>query len=216
MKRTAGRRKVILVAVGILIAAISLGAFRAYRFVGYGLESPRLAVLPSPDGGRSAYLIWHGALIGHTLTFLVSPSKSGKDLRWIGSVDADDSLTFTELVWSRNSNLVVARCIVSGYNEKLPEGVSDNVFTHGYDFSTSNRLVSARDVFDSPGVWIARHGELERLLQSNDGGLTVVSRDDLPTKMRKMSWREWRQWRRDLRKAKDAEKTRLLENVKWT
>jgi hypothetical protein len=204
MTRTPRRRKIILVVAGILIAAISLGAFRAYRFIDYGFESPRLAVLPSPDGNRSAYLIWHGALMAHTLTFLVSPSNSQDDLQWIGSVDSDDSLRFAELVWSRNSSLVVARCTISGYNEKLPEGVSDDLFTHGYDFSTSNRFVPARDVFDSPEGWMTRHGELERLLQDNGGGLTVVSGYDLPKKMRKMSWREWRQWRRGLRKAKDA------------
>ncbi len=202
--RTTRRRKVILVVAGVLIAAILLGAFCAYRFIDYDCESPRLAVLPSPDGGRSAYLIRHGALMAHTLTFLVSPSNSGNDLQLMGSVEADDSLTFTELVWSKNSNLVVARCVVGGYNERFPEGVSNNIFTRGYDFSTSNRFVPARDVFDSPGGWIARHGELEQLLQSNDGGLTVVSRDDLPAKMRKMSWREWHRWRRDLRKAQDA------------
>lgn len=193
-----------LVVAGVLIGAISLAALGAYRFIDYGSESPRLAVLPSPDGSRSAYLIWHGTLMAHTLTFLVSPSNSGNDLQWIGSVDSDDSLRFIELVWSRNSNLVAARCVVGEYNERFPEGISNNIFTHAYDFSAANRLVSARDVFDSPEGWIARHGELDGLLQSDGGGLTVVSQDDLPTKMRKMSWREWRRWRRDLRNAKDA------------
>lgn len=199
------RRKISVVVASILIALVALCAFRLFRFVDYSFQSPQIAVFPSPDKSRLAYLIRHGALMARTLTLLVSPSGSENDLEWIGSVDSDDSLTFNELVWSSGSNLVAARCFVGGYNEQFPKGVSNNLLTHGYDFSTSNRLVPARDTFDIPEAWISRDAQLEQLLLGNGDSVTVVSSDNLYMKTRKMGWREWREWRPRLRTARDRE-----------
>lgn len=199
------RKKIVLLVASVIIALIALGAFRVYHFFDYDFDSPRIAVFLSPDKSRSAYLIWHGALMGRTLSLLVSPSNSETDVRWIGSVTADDSLNFEELVWSRGGSLIAARCCIGGYNDKLPEGVWPGLFTHGYDFSAARRVVSARDVFDTPAAWMARHEQLERLLQNDDGGLAVASSNDLNAKMRNMKWLEWRGWRQRLRAARERE-----------
>jgi hypothetical protein len=200
------RKKIILTIAIVIIAVIALGAFGVYRFIDYDFESPQIAVFPSPDKNRSAYLIWHGALMGRTLTFLTSQTSSLDDVRWIGSVTADDSLTFQELLWSSDSSLVAARCFVGGYC-KLPEGTRDQfLLTHGYDFKSLDRLVPTRDVFDAtPEAWINRHAQLEHLFTQKGGQQICVSENTLYDHMRRLKWHEWRQWRVRLIKTRTHE-----------
>ena len=200
-------KKRILLTIGfIIIAIVGVGAFRLYRVFDYEIESPYLATFVSPDGSKTAYLLGHSFLMGRTLTIMVSPAKSGDDIRWIGSVDANDSLTFIELVWSSNSALAAARCYVGGYC-KFPEGTKgQELFTHGFDFTTNERLVPARDMFDAaPDAWIERDRYLEQLFTQNGGQQTSVRIDKLNMHMRKLKWFEWRTWRNRLRKAEERE-----------
>lgn len=206
------RKKIILTIASVIIAVLALGAFRVYRFIDYDFENPQIAVLSSPDKSKSAYLIWHGALMGRTLTLLTSQTSSFDDGRWIGSVTADDSLTFKELLWSSDSSLVAARCFVGGYC-KLPEGTRDQfLFTHGYDFKSLDRLVPEHDVFDAtPEAWINRHAQLEQLFTQKGGQQICVSEETLCDRMRKLKWHEWRQWRVRLTKARKQEANKTSE-----
>ncbi len=200
------QKRILLIIAAVVLAALALGAFRVYRFVDYDFESPRLATFASPDGKKSAYLLWYGALMGRTLAFFTSQTLSPTNVRWIGSVDADDSLTFRELIWSSDSSLVVSRCYVSGYC-KLPEGTVDqSLLTHGIDLLSNDRFVPERDVFDAtPQDWIIRHNRLEQLLLQKGTQRTVASQDNLHDHMKKLTWSEWRKWRSRLTKAKEQE-----------
>ena len=203
----AKRRTILLIIAVVVLTALALGAFRFYRFIDYDFESPRLAIFVSPDGAKSAYLLWHGALMGRTLTLLTSQTSSLDDIRWIGSVTADDSVRFEELFWSSDSSLVAARCFVGGYC-KLPEGTKNQfLMTHGIDFKSLDRLVPKHDVFDAtPEAWISRHTQLEQLFILKGGRQICVSQNNLYEHMRKLEWREWRQWRTRLTKAREQER----------
>lgn len=200
------QRRILLIIAAVVLTALALVAFRLYRFIDYEFESPQVATFVSPDGTKSAYLLWHGALMGRTLTFLTSQTSSLDDVRWIGSVTADDSLHFHELLWSSDSSLVAACCFVGGYC-KLPEGTkSQYLLTHGNDFKSLGRLVPKDDVFDgTPEAWISRHTRLEQLFIQKGGQQICVSEVNLYKHMRKLEWREWRQWRARLAKAREQE-----------
>lgn len=144
--------------------------------------------------------------MGRTLTLLSSATSSHGDLRWIGSVTADDSLTFGELLWSSDSSLIVARCHVGGYC-KLPEGTVDQfLLTHGIDLTANDRLVPQRDVFDAtPEGWIARDNRLSSLLSERGGPSLAVTQGSLHEHTKELTWSEWRKWRRLLTTAKERE-----------
>lgn len=196
--------KIALIITGIVGALFALGAIRLYWVFDYGVESPRIAVFSSPDGSRSAYLVWHGALKERTLSLLVSPSNSEENVRWIGSVVVDDTLTLEEMVWSRGGKQIVARCRVATAN-KPSSGGGSGLLTHGYDFPTAKRFVPERETFDTPEGWNARHEQLERLLREDGGGVTIVSFRELNNRMRKMKWIEWHRWRQRLQTARNKE-----------
>ena len=206
MDKMTKRKKILLSIVAVVLALLAFGGARAYRFIDYDFESPRLAVFLSPDGQNSAYLLWHGALMGRTVTLFSSGTSSHTDVRWIGSVTADDSLTFGELLWSADSSLVVARCNVGGYC-KLPEGTVDQfLLTHGIDLMTDDRFVPRRDVFDAtPEDWMTRDGRLRRLLEERGGPRIAVSQNTLHEFTKELTWSEWREWRGLLIKAIERE-----------
>ena len=198
------KRTIVLVFVGaIVLAAVC-------RFVDYGMYHPCVAVFSSPDTSRFAYLVSDGVFMS-TLTLLVSPSGCSGELRRVGYVQSDDALNFHALVWSRDGTLVAASCCLIGSN-RLPTGINDQlVYTHGYDFSASSRLVSRNDDGDEPDSWIIRHRQIEQLLLERGGGVVVVrdhsrvygNQDDqslgLSKHMRNMTWLEWRKYRKVLR-----------------
>jgi hypothetical protein len=200
------RRRILFIAAAVALAALAAVAFRFYRFIDYEIEGPQVATFVSPDGTKSAYLLWHGALMGRTLTLLTSQTSSPDDIRWIGSVWADDSLRFRELLWSSDSSLVAARCFVGGYC-KLPDGTqAQDLLTHGNDFKSLDRLVPKQDVFDAtPEAWISRHSQLEQLFIQKGGQQVCVSEETLFKHMRRLEWSEWRQWRDRLAKARERE-----------
>ena len=185
---------------------VTYGAFLCYGFFDYGIDSPDLAIFTSPDGTKSAYLLWHGILMDRTLTFLTSNTSSLDDVIWIGNVDSDDDLKFNELLWSSDNTLVAARCFVTGYN-KLPEGTKNNLLlTHGYDFESLDRLVPQRRVFKaSSEQWISHDNKLKQLFTQKGGQQSIVSKDNLHNYMRKLKWGQWRQWRERLNKAKERQ-----------
>ena len=199
---------VLLVLAIVFIAAIAWCAFRVYRFIDYEWEGPHLARFSSPDGTKAAYIVSHGALMGHELTLLISPSDSHDEIRWIGSVSSDDTVRFLDLIWSKDSTLVAARCYVYGYHQ-LPQDTKDqdrNLLTHGYDFDSSSRFVPENDVLDAtPTAWIDRHAHLQQLFAQRGGQVTSVSQSELYGHLKKMTWPEWRLWRDRLKAAREHE-----------
>ena len=186
------------------MTALALGAFWFYRFIDYDFQSPELATFASPDGTKSAYLLWHGALNGRTLTLLSSQTSSLENILWIGSVDAEGSPRFNELLWSSDSSLVAARCYV---HYKLPKGTKNKfLLTHGNDFESLGRLALQRDLSDtSAEALINRDNKLEQLFTKKGGQQSCVSKDNLHNHMRKLKWGQWRQWRARLTKAREKE-----------
>lgn len=194
------RKKILLI---IILTALALGAFRFYRFFNYDFDSPELATFASPDGTKSAYLLWRGTDRFRTLTLLASQTSSLENILWIGNVDDHGTDRFNELLWSSDSSLVAARCYVP-YN--LPEGTSRFLLTHGYDFESLGRFALQRDLSDISGeMLINRENKLEQLFTQKGGQQSCVSKDNLHNHMRKLKWRQWRQWRARLTKAREKE-----------
>jgi len=150
--------------------------------------------------------------MGTTLTFLISPSGSVDDLRWIGTVGGQDvDIWIRELAWSKDGTLVAARCSLGGYFKKLPEGKKDDcLFTHGYDFESSTRLVPKGDGFDeAPAAWIERHGKIQQLFAEKGGQqvcLSISPGGGYPPTLGKVTWFELHQWRNRLRAAMKQER----------
>jgi len=194
-------RRGIWLGVGVVaLLAVTWLGYRVHRVTDYEVHSPYLVALPSPDANHVAYLLRHGILMGCELTLLVSPTGSEDDARWVGTVESDDSLTFAELVWSKDSSVVAARSLVTGYN-RLPEGQSGGpLFTHAYDFAARESLVPANDSGDAtPEAWGERDARIRDLLAARGGEVGTVSGSEVEAGFRKLTWAEWRLWRERIR-----------------
>ncbi|MHC4228087.1 MAG: hypothetical protein ACYSW0_11730 [Planctomycetota bacterium] len=192
------RKKILLI---ITLIALTFGAYRLNRFFSYDFHSPELATFESPDGTKSAYLLWHGTGRLKTLTLLASKNLPLDDILWIDSFD--EHVTFNELLWSTDSSLVAARCYV---HYAFPEGTKEFLLTHAYDFESLDRFALQRDLSDlSAKELINWDNKLEQLFTQKGGQQSCVSKDNLHDHMRKLKWREWRQWRTRLSKAKKQE-----------
>jgi len=195
------RKRIPRIIAAVVLTALALGVFWYYRFIDYEFQSPELATFASPDGTKSAYLLWHGAPRHRTLTLLASKTSSLDDILWIGSVDWRSQIQFRELLWSSDSSLVAARCFV---HFKLPEGTKNNfLLTHGYDFESLDRYATPRDLSaTSARALINRDNKLEQLFAQKGGQQSCVSEAKLYNHMRKL---KWCQWRTRLTKAKEQE-----------
>ncbi len=194
------RKKILLI---IILTALALGAFRFYRFFNYDFDSPELATFASPDGTKSAYLLWRRTDRFRTLTLLASQTSSLDDILWIGSFKEHGHVRFNELLWSLDSSLVAARCYVHYH---FPEGTKEFLITHGYDFESLGRFALQRDLSDiSAKELINLDNKHEQLFTQKGGQQSCVSKDNLHNHMRKLKWGQWRQWRARLTKAREKE-----------
>lgn len=174
------------------------------RYIYYNFLDPELAVFASPDGTKSAYLLWYGIDNSRKLTLFASNTSSIDDVLWIGIVDYQGCFRFNELLWFSDSSLVAARCYV---HYALPEDMKDKpLLTHGYDFDSLDRHTTRLDLSDvSLKELIDRDSKLKQLFTQRGGQQSIVSKDNLHNHMKKLKRRQWRQWRARLDKAKERQ-----------
>lgn len=191
------RPKKLLIVGGIIAAvAIMIGAVSIYSFSDYEFWDPRLATVASPDGKRTAYLLWHGAMMGREITLLTSQTSSPEDARWIGVVCCD-GMGLTELIWSRDSSLLAARCCADEHIEL--KGMRS--LTHGFDFQSQTRFGPERYAFDETSkTWASRNSQLEKMFTQRGGQQVFMFEGMDPLHARRLTWLEWRRWRARLEK----------------
>ena len=183
--------------IGVLAFAF-LAVVVFWNWLGYFVMKPEMLIAHAPTGSEAAFLVMQGFGAGRDMAFFVSPDGTRKHVQRVGTVTADDTLSFTDIQWSRDGTVVATRSWVLSWrevpwreNQKLSP-----IFTHGFDFLKTERYVPALDVLDeSDEKWRERNRKLKNLLVQRGGAIEVESRDD---PLRRMSWFQWKAWQRQV------------------
>jgi hypothetical protein len=191
--KRAGWRKI--TGIGCGVVALILAGLIIYVGVvwEYKIEDPRTVKLRNPKGTATAVLMRHGALMASRMSLYVRSHEYDTTV-WVGTVDADDTLTFGELCWSSDGTVLAARCRLTGYSVKdFPKNADLLMFTHAYDLKEDRRLAPGPDVSDgSPQVWTDRAKRIEDLLQSRGVIGVKLAREDREYAFQRISRSEWK------------------------
>lgn len=161
-----GKLKKIIFAAGalFLIAVVSFILYMKLLFP-YHFEAPKKMLLENSKTVNKAVLFSHGQLMGYRISFLV---KDADNYIRVGTVEADDSLNFDSICWSKDGSIIASKSYVIGYNE-ISGTAKQPMFTHAYDFKNKKIYRSSRDILDEGANWIKRSNEIEKLLDARGG-----------------------------------------------
>ena len=180
----------IIISFSVIILSFILYVTFFFR---YHLDAPQKTVLKNTKSGRKAVLLRHGMLMGSRISLLV---EDNDNYIWIGTVDADDSLTLYSIYWSRDGSVIAS-------NSKVMICKENNgfMFTHAYDFINRTIYKPDRHGFDNEADWIKLSKQIKSLLDSRGGIDKEIKRESLHKTNVKVSYFEWKDFKK-LEKAK--------------